>query len=140
MLHNEKVNFTAGPTADVAAGTDIGFTALKVPGPSSAKYTIDELWMDVDAAVTADPTNFTIWTLRDETAGVNLAVRTYAAGSSTALSSEDMNLSAVTTSVTTIPRGNNVSGGSILSWVKTHGGTGVASRARVRGVLRRVAS
>lgn len=141
MLQNERYTFVQGPTLDVVAATDVGFVLATLPGPTTAKYALEQLRMEVDAAVTADPTNFSIWTVKNETTSTVIAVRTYAAGSSTALASEDLNLAAVTTSVTTIPpAGLSLSGGDIISWVKTHGGTGVACRPRCRMVVRRIQS
>jgi len=129
-FQNEIVTLVGGPvTADVAAGTPGVWLVGKAPGPASAKYIIDEAWFLPDSAMTFNATNFSTYTLKNETTGVVLLTRALSAVSSVANTPEQL----------TQVAGTLISGGDVLSWNKVESGTGLAGRPRISVRLKRIA-
>lgn len=128
-VQNERVVITLGPrSADIAAGTAY-VASERVPGPSGAKYRIDSVYAIVDAAHTANATNYTTWTLRNRTTSTDIASRSYASGDSVAHTHEALAVAAAAVEVTA---------GDVLSWIKAETNTGLASRLRAQVELIRI--
>lgn len=128
MVQNEVVKVTLGPTVDVAAGTGAKYS--EPVGVSGEKYEIISASLLPDVAITANGTNFSIYTLRNETQSLDIATRSYAATNSVALTPEALSLTAAS---------KFVNGGDVLSWAKAETASGLAGRPRVIVRLRRIA-
>lgn len=126
-LQNLDLAISLGPiTADVAAGTG-GVWGYTVPGSSSQEYQVVEAKLYPDAAITANGTNFSTYTLVNENGTQTICTRAYSSGNSVAKTPETL---AIAT--------HRIRGGDVLTWNKVESGTGLAGRPRVNFVLRRV--
>lgn len=129
MIHNERVVKELGPQGtNIAAGTGT-VSSWRVPGPTGAKYRIDRVDALVDAAHTANGTNYTTWTLRNQTTSTDITSRSYAAGDSVANTHEALTVAAAAVEVTA---------GDVITWTKVESGTGLASRLRAQLELVRI--
>jgi hypothetical protein len=116
-VQNERVRGEIGPTAAVAAGTgDVWF--YRVVGPTGAKYRIDSAHLMPHNAVTANGTNYSTYTFKNETTTVTLATRAYSATDSVAGTAEALTVAAA---------GVEVTAGDVLSWTKAETASGLAA-------------
>lgn len=128
-VHNERLSLMWGPVADVAAGTG-GSWGIRVPGPTGAKYRIESAFLFPDLAITANGTNYSVYTLANATTSTTIGSRSYIATNSVALTPEAITVAAAAAEVTA---------GDILSWAKVETASGLAGRPRPIVNLIRVA-
>jgi hypothetical protein len=126
MVQNQRVQIDLGPAAAVAAGTgDVWFHRFKLPG----------VWRVVSAhltphnAQTADPTNFSTYTLANVTKSTTIGSRAYSATNSVAGTEE---------SILGTTAAHEVAQNDVLSWTKAESGTGLAGHNTVSVVLERI--
>jgi hypothetical protein len=103
--------------SQATAGTDYNWPVWS----PSAKAVVTAVKFVPRAAVTADPTNNTIYTLTNKVSGAGsaaIATRTWAAGNSVASTPESFTLSGTAANLL-------VGVGDNIEVVKTHGGTGL---------------
>lgn len=127
MVHNEIVKIVLGPTVDVAAGTAAKYS--ETVGVSGEKYEILSASLLPDVGITFNATNYSTYTLRNETQSLDIASRAYNAVSSVAVTPEALALTAAS---------KFVNGGDVLSWAKAETASGLAGRPRVLVRLRRI--
>lgn len=115
-----------GPTATIGAGTSIDF--YRYFG-LEGKWIIERVRFVPDIAVTANVTNYTVYTLTNATQSTTIATRSYAADNSAAGTSESVTLPTGLAAV--------VSQGDTLKLAIANAASGVASRSRYVVSLRR---
>lgn len=109
-----------GPTASISAGTSADFYhPFGLPG----KWLIERVRFVPDIAVTANGTNYTVYTVTNVTASTTIGARSYAATNSVAGTVETVTTPAGSAAV--------VAQGDVLKLEVASAGSGVASRSRM---------
>ncbi len=128
MVQNEVIKVELGVHGtNIAAGT--AHTDGTIVGVSGEKYEVLSVFLYPDAAITADPTNYSTYTLRNVTQSLDIASRSYAATNSVAATPE---------ALTPTAAAKFVNGGDVLTWAKAETASGLAGRARCIVRLRRI--
>lgn len=108
-----------GPDTSVAADTERDwYEKFLLPG----KWLVRAVWWIPHDAVTANGTNYTVFTLTNVTASTTIVTRSYAATNSVAGTAEEQ----------TLPTGAaaTIADGDMLKLAKTDPGTGLAARGQ----------
>jgi hypothetical protein len=116
-----------GPQTQVAANTESDwYRQFRLPG----KWLIKSVrWVPHDA-ITADPTNYCVFTLTNATASTTIGARSYAATNSVAGTPESVTLPTGLAAV--------IAQGDVLKLAKTDPGTGLAARGEFSLELERL--